>query len=276
MITFVALWRRLVPLYDEPEARAIVRLLLEKKYNMSLADICVGKLEELPPSDAETLEQAMKRLQAGEPIQYVVGEEQFGSRSFLVTPHVLIPRPETLELCEWIEEEGQGRSAILDIGTGSGCIAITLALDMPDTKVTAWDISAEALSVARQNASRLHADVLFELVDVLGEKPEQCYDMIVSNPPYIAEHEAATMQKNVVDWEPRLALFVSDNRPLLFYEAIADYADKHLNTGGFLFFEINPLFSQQLMEMLDKHGFKEVELRTDQFGKSRMIKAVKA
>ena len=194
MITFVALWRRLVPLYDEPEARAIVRLLLEKKYNMSLADICVGKLEELPPSDAETLEQAMKRLQAGEPIQYVVGEEQFGSRSFLVTPHVLIPRPETLELCEWIEEEGQGRSTILDIGTGSGCIAITLALDMPDTKVTAWDISAEALSVARQNASRLHADVLFELVDVLGEKPEQCYDMIVSNPPYICDKEKELME----------------------------------------------------------------------------------
>ena len=193
-----------------------------------------------------------------------------------------IPRPETYELCQWLEEEERGKRkeerdfSILDIGTGSGCIAITLALDMPQAKVEAWDISADALTVARENAQELQAKVKFEQVDVLSSLPAHGglgWVSIISNPPYICQKEAAEMEQHVLDHEPHQALFVPDGDPLLFYRAIANYGNKALQKNGQLFFEINPAYHQELIKMLDEMGYSEVETRKDQFGKNRMIKA---
>jgi release factor glutamine methyltransferase len=224
----------------------------------------------------------LRRLLNGEPVQYVVGKAEFGGRIFRVTPDVLIPRPETYELCQWLEEEERGKRKeerdffILDIGTGSGCIAITLALDMPQAKVEAWDISAGALAVARENAQELQAKVKFEQVDVLSSLPAQGglgWVSIISNPPYICQKEAAEMEQHVLDHEPHQALFVPDEDPLLFYRAIAKYGQKALQKNGQLYFEINPAYNQELTKMLDEMGYSEIETRKDLFGRNRMIKA---
>jgi release factor glutamine methyltransferase len=215
-------------------------------------------------------------------VQYVVVKAEFGGRIFRVTPDVLIPRPETYELCQWLEEEERGKRkeerdfSILDIGTGSGCIAITLALDMPQAKVEAWDISADALAIARENAQKLKANVKFELVDVLSSLPAQGglgWVSIISNPPYICQKEAIGMEQHVLDHEPHQALFVPDEDPLLFYRAIAKYGQKALQKNGQLYFEINPAYYQELTKMLDEMGYSEIETRKDQFGRNRMIKA---
>ena len=212
----------------------------------------------------------------------MVGKAVFGGRIFRVTPDVLIPRPETYELCQWLEEEERGKRkeerdfSILDIGTGSGCIAITLALDMPQAKVEAWDISADALTVARENAQELQAKVKFEQVDVLSSLPAQGglgWVSIISNPPYICQKEAAEMEQHVLDHEPHQALFVPDEDPLLFFRAIARLGQKALNKDGRLYFEINPAYHQELTEMLDEMDYSEIETRKDQFGRNRMIKA---
>ena len=213
----------------------------------------------------------------GEPVQYVLGEADFGGKTFLVEPGVLIPRPETYELCEWVLEE-RGIN-ILDIGTGSGCIAITLALGIPEAKVTAWDISDKALKIAAENAKRANVNVSFEQVDILAPLPftlhpsPLTYDIIVSNPPYILNKERARMERNVLDYEPELALFVPDDDPLLFYHAIARYAIRVLKPDGRLFFEINPLCINDLQQMLNNEGFSHTEVRNDQFDKQRFIKA---
>jgi len=229
----------------------------------------------------------MPRLEGGEPIQYVLGRACFCGRSFAVAPGVLIPRPETEELCRLIIDTHPSESLnILDIGTGSGCIAITLALEMPDAEVEAVDISPEALAIAGANAARLGAKVSFHQYDILSEDSPPLgrgrgwgapstpkYDIIVSNPPYICERERADMERNVLDYEPHTALFVPDDDPLLFYRTIGQKALTMLVPGGILCFEINPLYCDQLIELLRSQGYCEVETVSDSFGKRRFVTA---
>ena len=294
-MTYEELWHRLTPLYEPGEAKAIVRLLLDECYGLSWADVLGGKVTELSANDQTELKKIMLRLEKGEPIQYIIGVADFCGRQFHVEPGVLIPRPETAELCQLIlatESHGQTRNIceipchsdtnILDIGTGSGCIAITLALELPDARVTAWDISDEALRIASENAKRLGASVTFEHRDVLSisltshlSPLTSHYDLIVSNPPYICRKEADGMAKNVLDYEPHLALFVPDNDPLLFYRAIAQYATKALKPQGALFFEINPLYVSSLTHLLSTMSCYDIKTLPDQFGKLRFLKATK-
>lgn len=280
-MTLTDLAKRLTSYYDIQEARGIVRLLLSDLYGMSLTDICVGALDRLTEEQMQQIEDAMLRLEKGEPVQYVTGKAHFCDRTFLVSPSVLIPRPETELLCQLIADNdqavtGNGEIRVLDMGTGSGCIAITLALSMQNASVEAWDVSAEALNMAKSNAESLGASVSFEQKDILGlneNNVERCYDIIVSNPPYICNKEAAQMEHNVLDFEPHLALFVPDEDPLLFYSAIARFARQALKVGGALYFEINPLYADALCSMLSSLGFANVTIHVDQFGKQRFISA---
>ena len=194
----------------------------------------------------------------------------------MVNKHVLIPRPETAELCQWIIATDPAH--ILDIGTGSGCIAITLAAEMPEAEVTAWDISEEALKVAEENAKRTNVHVKFEQVDIIHLPSSilhqtSSFDLIVSNPPYICNKERVAMETNVLEHEPHTALFVPDDDPLLFYRAIAQYGQTALKEGGWLYFEMNPLYAEPLREMLSKMSYHDIEIKEDQYGKQRMIRA---
>jgi release factor glutamine methyltransferase len=289
-MNYETLWRRLTDRYEAGEAKAIVRLVMEVRFGLTLTDILCGKVEALPAHSGQELERIMQRLAEGEPVQYVLGKADFCGRTFCVAPGVLIPRPETAELCEDIITDIKDKITekqtftILDVGTGSGCIACTLAAEIPGTQVTAWDISDTALRIAADNARRLGVNVTFEKVDVLSLSPNtqhptpntqhpipntQQWDLIVSNPPYICNKERATMEAHVLDYEPESALFVPDSDPLLFYRAIARYAAKTLKPDGSLWFEINPLYADELVTMLNAEGFENTEIRNDQFGKQR-------
>ena len=279
-MNYQELWRRLAQVYDEGEAKAIARMVYEVRFNLTLSDLFIGKDTQLSANDQAELAEITQRLEQQEPVQYVLGQADFCGRTFLVNQHVLIPRPETEELCRWIISEFRDESlefrdcSILDIGTGSGCIAITLAADLPKAEVTAWDISGEALQVARENAKRLHFNVIFELADALNTPLDhEQWDVIVSNPPYICNKERARIEANVLDHEPHTALFVPDDSPLLFYSAIAQYGLTALKTGGRLYFEINPLYAQELAEMLSMMSYHDIEIKNDTYGKQRMIRA---
>ena len=347
-MTYNQLWKRLTAIYNEREAQAIVRTVLDALFGMSLTDICLGKVTQLSADDTTRLEKIMQRLEKSEPVQYVLGAEWFAGRLFDVAPGVLIPRPETEDLVKWAcdeakekekednskeergkeekevskkrealkkeeqllssplkeEEEGlrKGKDAsqkeeqhlssllksnkevsekgeevphpsILDIGTGSGCIAITVALALPQARVTAWDISTDALAIAAGNAHRLGASVRFEHQDALNAPDdEERWDVIVSNPPYICDKERADMSDNVLSYEPELALFVPDSDPLLFYRAIARYASKALKPGGRLLFETNTAYAHEVAQTMANEGFTAIEVRNDCFGKPRMVK----
>ena len=372
-MTYNQLWKRLTAIYNEREAQAIVRTVLDALFGMSLTDICLGKVTQLSADDTTRLEKIMQRLEKSEPVQYVLGAEWFAGRLFDVAPGVLIPRPETEDLVKWAcdeakekekednskeergkeekevskkgeapqkeeqllssplkeeeeglrkgkdasqkeeqplysllkeEEEGlrKGKDAsqkeeqhlssllksnkevsekgeevphpsILDIGTGSGCIAITVALALPQARVTAWDISTDALAIAAGNAHRLGASVRFEHQDALSAPDdEERWDVIVSNPPYICDKERADMSDNVLSYEPELALFVPDSDPLLFYRAIARYASKALKPGGRLLFETNTAYAHEVAQAMANEGFTAIEVRNDCFGKPRMVK----
>ena len=282
MKTYQEFWQSLTPLYDAGEAQAIVRTVLDVEYGMTLTDIICGKVNELSSDEERNLEEIITRLQNGEPVQYVLGEADFAGRTFHVEPGVLIPRPETAELCQWIEEdvsslEADERKQILDICTGSGCIAITLGLTIPNSEVTGWDISEDALRIAQGNVEMLKAgNVRIEYQDALMlPKAAETADIIVSNPPYICEKEKADMEKNVLEHEPSIALFVPDEDPLKFYRAIAEYASSALKPEGALYFEINPIYEKETREMLEELGFKDIETKEDAFGKKRMMKAKK-
>ena len=307
MKTYQQFWQSLTPLYDAGEAQAIVRTVLDVEYGMTLTDIICGKVNELSSDEERNLEEIIIRLQNGEPVQYVLGEADFAGRTFHVEPGVLIPRPETAELCQWIEEnvsslEADESKQILDICTGSGCIAITLGLTIPNSEVTGWDISEDALRIAQGNMEMLKAgNVRIEYQDALmlpkaaeaaeiseiseaakmSEAAEadsalaKNWDIIVSNPPYICEKEKADMEKNVLEHEPSIALFVPDEDPLKFYRAIAEYASSALKSGGALYFEINPIYEKETREMLQDLGFKDIETKEDAYGKKRMMKAMK-
>ena len=284
-MTYNELWRQLTQVYDDYEAKAIARMVYEVRFELMPSDLFIGKDTQLSTDDQKLLAEITQRLLTGEPIQYVLGEAEFGGRTFHVEPGVLIPRPETYELCQWIMEERRGKkeegrnASILDIGTGSGCIACTLAAELADAEVTAWDISDDALRIATENAKRTNVHVSFEKVDVLNtsllnrERPATGLDIIVSNPPYICNKERATMERNVLEHEPELALFVPDDDPLLFYRTIARFAAKTLNPGRALYFEINPLYVSEMQQMLSKEGFSHTEIRNDQFGKQRFTKS---
>ena len=279
-MTSEALWHRLTPIYDPGEAKALIRWVLDMRFGLSLADILCGKITELSSNDQAELEKIMLRLEKGEPVQYITGKTDFCGRSFKVTPAVLIPRPETEELCRWITEEVRsGACHILDIGTGSGCIAITLAADIPGAKVTAWDISEEALRIASENARLHNVDVTFEKHDILHPSLAALHDArftcIVSNPPYIQPRERDGMDKNVLDHEPSIALFAPEEDPIAFYRHIGNYAIKALKPGGLLYFELNPLTAKTVADYLRQLGFQDVEIKPDQFGKQRFLKTKK-
>lgn len=347
-MTYNQLWKRLTVIYNEREAQAIVRTVLDALFGMSLTDICLGKVTQLSADDTTRLEKIMQRLEKSEPVQYVLGAEWFAGRLFDVAPGVLIPRPETEDLVKWacdeakekekednskeergkeekevskkreapkkeeqplsspLKEEKEGlrkgedapqkeeqllssllknnkevskkgeeapHPSILDIGTGSGCIAITVALALPQARVTAWDISTDALAIAAGNAHRLGASVRFEHQDALSAPDdEERWDVIVSNPPYICDRERADMSDNVLSYEPELALFVPDSDPLLFYRAIARYASKALKLGGRLLFETNTAYAHEVAQTMANEGFTAIEVRNDCFGKPRMVK----
>ena len=277
-MTYRELWRTLEPLYGNGEARAVTDYVLDVCFGLSKADILCGAIDEMTAEKTTELNKIFGRLMEGEPVQYVLGRAEFSGRWFNVRPGVLIPRPETEELCAWITADSKASASpkVLDIGTGSGCIAITLQLDMPESKVTAWDISADALDVARENAQRLGANVNFVKQDALNAKPEGEWDVIVSNPPYICEKEKKDMAVNVLEHEPHKALFVPDADPLLFYRAITRLAVQTLNKGGRLYFEINPIYADDTCHMMRAEGMTAVELRSDMYGKQRMAKGVKA
>lgn len=274
MICYNDFRQRLASVYDAAEASAIARLVYEKRCSLSLADILVGKDKQLSADTYEDLEKTLLRLVESEPVQYVLGFAEFCGREFEVNPSVLIPRPETEELCRLVKPMKDAR--ILDACTGSGCIAITLAASMENAEVWAFDISEEALEVARRNAKSADKNVHFLQCDALKMEEkldDETFDIIVSNPPYVCEKERISMDRNVLEHEPGLALFVPDDNPLLFYTAITRYAARHLRPNGRLYFEINPKYADEIEEFVNLQGFTQVNIISDSFGKSRFVEA---
>ena len=301
-MTYHDICQRLTPLYGPQEAKAMTRMLLEDLFGLSFADILCGATEHLSDADTLRLQQSVARLLDSEPLQYVTGTAFFCGHPFHVAPGVLIPRPET----EWIVDTAvnlvmSSAPRILDIGTGSGCIATSISLALADKHcyTEAWDISEDALRIAADNAERLGAEVKFRRRDALRleeEKSEEMrlekekggaevlndtnaaaesWDIIVSNPPYICNREAADMHANVLRHEPHLALFVPDTDPLLFYRAIARYAMRNLRKGGWLLFECNTLYAHDTAQMASEMGFATSVVEDDCFGKPRFVKAQK-
>lgn len=297
-MTYHDICQRLTPLYGQQEAKAMTRMLLEDLFSLSFADILCGATEHLSDADTLRLQQSVARLLDAEPLQYVTGTAFFCGHPFHVAPGVLIPRPET----EWMVDTAVGIATasaprILDIGTGSGCIATSISLALADRHchTEAWDISEDALRIAADNAARLGADVEFRRRDALRLEEDflaeenqggaevlsdtnaaaESWDIIVSNPPYICNREAADMHANVLRHEPHLALFVPDTDPLLFYRAIARYAMRSLRKGGWLLFECNTLYAHDTAQMAADMGFATSIVEDDCFGKPRFVKAQK-
>jgi release factor glutamine methyltransferase len=275
---FVEYKAGLAQLYDSQEAEAITLLAVTETTGFSKAKVKAFPELELSPLHADTLEDILSQLKTGKPLQYILGTTEFYGLPFKVNPSVLIPRPETEELVAWvINSVGSlqwAAGSILDIGTGSGCIAISLKKNLPAFKVTAIDISAAALQTARENAELnqveidfMNADILNPIAEIVNHKSE----IIISNPPYVTLHDKTQMHANVNDFEPHTALFVPEDDPLLFYKAIADFALENLARGGLLFFEINESYGNEVMQLLIDRKFKNVELRKDLSGRDRMV-----
>lgn len=266
--------QQLSTVYPQREAMSMARWVMEDRFGLSQTDLLLDKDSNLSANEVHDLQIITQRLLKKEPLQYVLGSTTFCGLTIHVEPGVLIPRPETAELVQWIDFVVPHGAAVLDIGTGSGCIALALA--NLGFSVEAWDISGEALRVARGNAEQLALDVRFRQQDILqietSETVERRFSVIVSNPPYICQREAEDMDANVLEHEPHIALFVPDLDPLLFYRAIARFAQRNLLEDGELFFEINRMYARETIEMLCQYGF-EAELRKDQFGNDRMIRA---
>ena len=264
--------------YPETEIQSFFNILMEHFLNLSRIDIALQPHFEIKEEDFNTLQKGLNNLKNYIPIQYIIGETEFYGLPFKVNKNVLIPRPETEELVSWIIEASKNQKSkitILDIGTGSGCIPISLAKNLKNATISAIDISSEALKTAKENAELNQATIHFLEKDILNtSKLDEKYTIIVSNPPYVRELEKTEMQKNVLDNEPHLALFVENNNPLLFYNKIADLATKHLSKNGLLFFEINQYLGKETVDLLTSKGFTNIELKKDMFGVDRMIKAV--
>lgn len=268
---------RLQPYYTAEEVSALSRIVCCDLLGQAPTDYYLGKDIVLSSKKEQELEDILQRLSRFEPLQYIEGRTLFLGREFWVAPGVLIPRPETEELVELMLKEIPADARILDVGTGSGCIAISLAKELPDALVTAWDVSSEALSVARVNARKLQANVRFVECDVLACQVDEVglYDVIVSNPPYVTEAEKADMEPNVLQWEPSLALFVPDDDPLRFYRRIAVLGRDMLADGGRLYFEINRAYGREMVEMLRTMGYVGVRVEKDLSQNDRFVIAEK-
>ena len=267
-------------IYDEEEVNSFFFMLIESFYGVSRIQLAMDS--DYAIDDSKEIMNALELLKQQKPIQYIIGETEFNGLPFKVNGHVLIPRPETEELVEWVLKKVDPNKpiTILDIGTGSGCIAISLAKNLPNAKVFALDVSAKALKTAKENADLNDVNVEFIEVDILntdgnGLKVDVKFDVIVSNPPYVREKEKQFMKPNVLENEPHLALFVKDENPLLFYEAITQFASNNLSMGGQLFFEINEYLGHAMIDLLNDNNFKNIELKQDIFRKDRMIKGEK-
>lgn len=261
--------------YELTEVDSFFYILIEHYLNLErfiLAlepELMVSKTEEVP------LFQALSRLKLHEPIQYIIGKTHFMDLELVVNKNVLIPRPETEELVQWVSDNHGDRNTafkILDIGTGSGSIAVALAKNFAKAQVFALDISEEALEVAKENAKLNEVDITFLKANILDFDFKQKFDLIVSNPPYVREQEKKEMHRNVLENEPDLALFVSDEDPLIFYRKIVQFSRKNLNKNGILYFEINQYLGKETEQLLSDHNFSEIELRKDMFGNDRMLK----
>jgi release factor glutamine methyltransferase len=265
------LWRAASHCYEDVEARQIAEMILMAKGNISRNDIIV---EPNMAVEIEGLDSIVEQIKAWTPVQYIIGCADFLDMELEVSDAVLIPRPETEELVMWVRDEAPSDARILDVGTGSGCIAIGLARELKDAKVFAMDISDPALAVARRNGAHYASNVEFIKGDALadfGAIFDEQFDIVVSNPPYIPSRDKALMRSNVVDYEPHIALFVPDDDPLLFYRAIARTSLKLLKTRGLLFFEIYESLVDEMCEMLNLEGYVDVVVRDDFRGKPRMI-----
>jgi release factor glutamine methyltransferase len=262
---------------NKDEIRSIAYLVFENVFGLTSTEILAEK--QIDNNAAiKRLNDILARINKHEPVQYVLGEANFYGRIFAVNPAVLIPRPETEELVRlvinFVNRSKTANCRILDIGTGSGCIAITLAKELPTAEVIAIDVSPAALNVASANADKLGAKVLFEINDILIGKVPAPIDVIVSNPPYITRDEMKSMPRNVVAYEPETALFVDSREPLLFYKAIVSRAKESLKTKGLLAVEINERFGNEVHQLFIENNFKEVELMQDLFGKNRIVKGI--
>ena len=279
--TINKLKQSLSPLYDSREMTAIIALLFEDVCGLSRLDMLMNPNIVLSEEKSEILSCYAEMLAEGVPVQQVLGYEYFLGRRFEVNPDVLIPRPETAELVDWIVSEAPIGVNVLDVGTGSGCIAISLAALINNSRVFAYDLSTKALKTAILNAERLNiSNVTFVHKDILESQNERFehpnvdnFDIIVSNPPYIMHKEKSEMSANVLDYEPHLALFVPDSDPLLFYRAIGNYGLKNLRHGGRLYFEINAALGRETCQLLESLGYRDIILRKDLNGLDRMISA---
>lgn len=265
-----------ITVYEAEESKEVAALVLEKYLGLKKTDLLINQPVEVSEDLSRELDQVIIRINHSEPVQYILNEQWFRNRRFEVNRHVLIPRPETEELIDHAinyAKDLPGAKKILDIGTGSGCIAVSLALEIENAEVTALDISETALEVAKKNALNNQAEIRFLNIDVLDPAsfPEEKYDIIASNPPYVKENEKGEMRRNVLDFEPGLALFVKDDDALLFYRRIADLGQSHLTAQGFIIVEINSYLGKETSEMFREKGFGKVTLIKDFFERDRFI-----
>ena len=269
--------KELQGLYPKTEIQAFVRLIIEHIYGFDYTQLLLHKNGKSGDNEIAEIKLLVERLKKFEPIQYILGETEFYGLKLKVNPSVLIPRPETEELVNWILNSEIIKSPnIIDIGTGSGCIALALKNKLPEAKVTAVDISAKALQTAEKNAIGNNLDISFIKADIFDWEilKWETFDVIVSNPPYVREMEKAKMNPNVLNYEPSSALFVTDTNPLVFYDAIAGFAKKYLKKNGLLFFEINEALTSDIESLLRETGFNNIEIRKDINGKSRMVRCI--
>jgi len=269
----------LAPIYDEREIKSFFYLLCEHYLHLDKTKVILYPDRAVSESELLKFNFAIKDLKAERPIQYILGETEFCGMPFKVNKHTLIPRPETEELVNWIVESESADKPLnlIDIGTGSGCIAISISKKLPTAKIIGVDISEDALQVARINNERLQASVHFDKLDILeGEySSDSKFNLIVSNPPYVLESEKSLMKRNVLENEPSVALFVKDNDPLLFYKKIVQFAEHQLHSGGKLYFEINEGLGNDMKDLLSSFSYSSIELRNDLFERARMIRATK-
>lgn len=261
---------------EPQEVQAMIRVICEDVFHYDPVDVALRQESELPDFAPQRIADIIARLQRHEPLQHIVGHALFHGHRFKVTPAVLIPRPETEQLVDLIIDENPGSDLrVLDMGTGSGCIAISLARALKFAQVDALDVSRDALDVARENAASLKVKVRFFESDMLSPQPPGRYDIIVSNPPYICWSERDAMDRNVKDYEPGQALFVPDSDPLLFYKAIVPYAAQSLERGGHLYLEINQRFGNEVKRLLEQNGFDEARIIDDTYGNPRFATATR-
>lgn len=266
---------KLTGLYPAEEIDGFVRIIINHQLGLSFTDMILQKNSIIKEEERKKIKDITARLKKYEPIQYILGETEFCDLNLHVAPGVLIPRPETEELIDWVlKSDMSGKSKIIDIGTGSGCIALAIKKRLPEADVSGIDISEKALRIAQKNAGKNNLSVDFKKTDILNWEKRQwnAFNVVISNPPYVCESEKKQMQTNVLDYEPGLALFVNDDDPLLFYRTIAKFAKQYLTKNGFLFFEINENLGKETKILLTHLGFGDVELRKDIEGKNRMIR----